>query len=211
MIELKSGVPQGSILSPSLYITYTSDIPPPGPGTTDVLFADDITQIVEYHHGSKNMLAARCKREIERINRYEKLWKIKTSTNKFKILSISATAPAPVAINNNNLQFAESISMLGLKLTRTGFNQHLNERINKAKTELTKLKRFRNLTPKIKTHLFKAFIQPIVEYPILPLNCISKSNVMKIHILQPEDDSQELLRKTLIANDYRRLTLPFAR
>ena len=71
-IEIKSGVPQGSNLSPTLFILYTSDLHPPGPGTTDILFADDITQVVEYHHKSKAMLASRTKREIKRVNDFEK-------------------------------------------------------------------------------------------------------------------------------------------
>ena len=72
IINIRSGVPQGSVISPSLYITYTADLPPPGPNNLDILFADDVTQIVEYPHTSKKMLAIRSKREIERINNYEK-------------------------------------------------------------------------------------------------------------------------------------------
>ena len=200
-ITLESGVPQGGILSPSLFIMYTSDMPPPGGGTTDVLFADDVTQVIEYHHASKQMLAAKTQREINRINNYEKLWKIKTSTNKFKILSISAIKPAKVTINGNDLQFANAISMLGIKLTRTGVNAHVRDKINKAKIELSKLKRFKNLTPKIKTHLYKAFIQPIMEYPILPLCGISKSNIMKIQRIQNR------AIKFITSNDNEHLTI----
>ena len=43
-IELKSGVPQGSILSPTLYILFTADTPPPGQGTTNISFTDDNTK-----------------------------------------------------------------------------------------------------------------------------------------------------------------------
>ena len=74
--SLKSGVPQGSILSPTLYIFYTSDMPGPRHGGTGVMFADDVTQLVEYHHRSKNMLARRTEREIDRINTFKKKWKI---------------------------------------------------------------------------------------------------------------------------------------
>ena len=45
-IKLESGVPQGVILSPTMYILYTRDIPHPGRDCMDVLFVDDITQVI---------------------------------------------------------------------------------------------------------------------------------------------------------------------
>ena len=45
-MKLESGVPQGAILSPTLYIYYTSDLPPPEGRSYDIMFADDITQVI---------------------------------------------------------------------------------------------------------------------------------------------------------------------
>ena len=72
-IQLLSGVPQGSIWSPTLYILFTADIPSPGPGTLDVLFEDDIAQIIIYPGRDREALARRTSREVERINHYQKL------------------------------------------------------------------------------------------------------------------------------------------
>ena len=69
-------------------------------------------------------------------------------------------------------------------MTRTGFNQHVNDRIRMAKLELAKLKRFKNLTPKIKAHLYKALVRSVLEYPTMPLCGISKTNIMRLQSLQ---------------------------
>ncbi|KAF2343476.1 Reverse transcriptase domain [Trinorchestia longiramus] len=42
---IKSGVPQGAVISPALYNFYTHDLPPPTLNTDYIAFADDITRI----------------------------------------------------------------------------------------------------------------------------------------------------------------------
>lgn len=51
-IKLESGVPQGSIISPTLYL-YTSPLPPPTHHHNYISYADDITQIVTHPSKSK--------------------------------------------------------------------------------------------------------------------------------------------------------------
>lgn len=83
---LMAGVPQGSSISPTLYTIYTNDIPEPAYDCTTVQYADDITQIIAYHGKSRHMMVNRTVSEIQKINKFENKWKIKTNSNKFKIV-----------------------------------------------------------------------------------------------------------------------------
>ena len=87
--DVLSGVPQGIVLSPTLFMVYTADLPPPGLGCQDIIFVDDVMQVIEYPHASKKFMARHIEREIQRINTYEKCWKMQTNEEKFKILTIS--------------------------------------------------------------------------------------------------------------------------
>ena len=56
--------------------------------------------------------------------------------------------------------------------------------MNKAKTELAKLYRFVKLSPKIKSHLYKTLILPILEYPAVHCCLASKTNLEKMQRIQ---------------------------
>ena len=81
--SIKSGVPQGSSLSPTLYSMYTSDIPLLSEGCFNIMYADDITQIITYPGKSRMFMTRKTEREISKINSYETKWKIKTNATKF--------------------------------------------------------------------------------------------------------------------------------
>lgn len=180
---LKAGVPQGSVLSPTLFNIYTADI-----GHLQhsdyCAYADDITQVISHHGASKEFLRRKTVRAIEEINEYERRWKIKTNSAKFQILHISKRNPLPITINGTPLQYVQSAKLLGLNITCKGITTHVKQQRNRASNTLRKLRRFKALNPKIKLHLYKALVLPIIDYPCIPTNTIKTTNWKKLQAIQ---------------------------
>ena len=184
-LQLKLGVPQCSILSPSFFIFFTHDLPLPHSDlSTDVIFADDVTQVVEYRGNDREKLAVQSERETVRVNEFETSWKIKTNATKFKMISISKTQPYSVSVNDNNMQFTNDVNLLGLTLTKTGFTKHVNNKINLAEQQMLKLKRFNKLNPKLQVRLYTTMVRLIMEYPPVPNALASRTLTLKMQRVQ---------------------------
>lgn len=182
-INLYSGVPQGSCISPTLFNIYVADIPPPTQSEF-IQYADDITQIITYEGKSKEYMKRKTERAIAEINDYEYKWKIKTNQNKFKILHISKKKPLPITINGQNIPYSGQETILGLKISTNGITSHIKNKKQKATAALQKIKRFGSLNTNIKLHLYKALVLPHLEYPPIPLNTIKQTNKYKLQAVQ---------------------------
>ena len=143
-----------------------------------------------YPGKGKQMLALNTRREIERINEYEKKWKIKTNKNKFQLLSISKTKPPEIRINNEKIDYKDQVNILGLNIKRTGISIHIKQKLAQARIRKGKLKRFDKLTPKIKIHLYKSLTRPVFKYPNTPMCIMSKTNQSKIQSFQNANITQ---------------------
>ena len=183
-IPLKSGVPQGGILSPTLFIMFTADMPPPSAGCYNIIFADDSTQVVTYPGKSKLMLARRTEREVEKINKYEQEWKIQTNKNKFQVISVSSTKPINIQIDNQRRPFDRTATILGLTISTYGIKSHIKQRTGRARSQLQKLKRFKQLKSETRIRLYKALIRPILEYPSIPICVSSQTSLREIQRVQ---------------------------
>ncbi len=92
-------------------------------------------------------------RELGRVNAFEKLWRIQTSEDKFKIIPLAQSFMEQITINNKVIRHTMEGTLLGLKLKSNLFNSHIIERVKKGNGILIKLKRFSKLTPAIKATL----------------------------------------------------------
>ena len=179
-----SGVPQGSNLSPTLYNLYISDISDPLNDCHQFIYADDITQVVTSPWRSREILADRTAADIERVNRFEKEWKIQTNQRKFKVVPIAQRCPEPLVVEGDIQPYSSHAKMLGLTIGRFSYKQHVSERSAQAKANLSKLRRFQNLPLNKRKLLYTAFIRPILEYPPIPLAAVSTHQQLRLQRVQ---------------------------
>ena len=95
--------------------------------------------------------------------------------------------------------------LLGRSISSNGLLSHnITGTINKGSRVLSQLRRFRNLSPKIKTTLIKTLLIPVLEYPPIPICTVSltqKRNIQTvlnkavrfIHCNEPEQMTTEEL------------------
>ena len=130
------------------------------------------------------MIARRAQVNINRVNDFEKKWKIKTNTAKFKLIQLAGKKTEPVIINHQNIPYTKKGTVLGLQISNTGFHTHVTQLKQKAEHTLSTLRRFSSLPAKIKLHLVKSLLVPQITYPSYPLNIISHSNMIKLQRIQ---------------------------
>ncbi len=118
-------------------------------------------------------------REIERMSKFERKWKIKTSGEKFKIIPVAQLKAKKTKVNGKEIETSTPEKLLGLNITSTGFVGHLRRTINKGNGTLSQLRRFSNLSPKIKTILVKTLLIPVMTCPSIPICTASQTQKRK--------------------------------
>lgn len=76
-----------SVLFPTPFTIYTREIRFPINGT-NIIYANDVTQIVGYQDPLTNLAQRIAKREIEGANNYKNKWKIQTNQSKFTAIRL---------------------------------------------------------------------------------------------------------------------------
>lgn len=132
--KIEAGVPQGAVLSPTLYNVYTHDIPK-HPKTDLALYADDTA--IYTTSKSEKIITERLQEHTDHLLTYYNKWGIRINPQKTQAILISKHRKTPynnIKINNDYIIWAKQVKYLGLIIdSGLTYNQHLKYQANKAR------------------------------------------------------------------------------
>jgi hypothetical protein len=111
--DTEAGVPQSSVLSPTLYNVYINDIPQT-PGANFALFADDTCLYATEH--KEGYVLRKFQRLLNSLTAWCKQWNIKIIEEKTQAIYFSRQIIPPdtlPTLNRHNISFVNSIKYIG--------------------------------------------------------------------------------------------------
>ena len=159
-----SGVPQGSVLGPLLFILFINDIVDNLHTSTSVkLFADDIKLYSSFSNTEPSIL----QNQLDIIEQWSSLWQLSISYSKCSIMTIgSHKITFPFSLGTNVIAQVETVNDLGVLInSKLNFKNHIHQIVNKANQRKSLI--FRCFLTRNPSHLKRAFItytRPLLEY-----------------------------------------------
>lgn len=162
--EVTSGVPQGGVLSPTLFSIYTYEVPflTKGLNAISKVYADDTKLYQSFDHGDNMVLQEALKRVIE----WSHTWQLPLAAEKTQVLHIGKENPQhDYVVDGNVLESVEVIRDLGFYITKDlTFGKHISIIVQKAIVACHTI--FRVIKTKNRRALlraYKCYVRPIVE------------------------------------------------
>ena len=168
-MDVLSGVPQGSVLGPLLFIIYINDIVDTL-GCHCYLYADDM-KLYKIIQSSNDCTALQT--DLDRVVEWSSNWKIKLNIAKCKVIRLNGNENMVMpmySISENGhaqaLQKTDSEKDLGIKIdSHLNFDDHIAETVNKANRILGLIRRnFKDLNNSSFCALYKALVRSHLEY-----------------------------------------------
>ena len=187
--KIETGVPQGSILGPLLFLIYINDIVNSSDIVRFILFADDTS--VFFSHKDRRETEKILNIELHKLSNWLTANKLSLNTDKSSVLffrtkNANNNLDSNISINGTMLKEVISAKYLGLQIDN---KLTFNEQITSIKTKLIKgnyiLSKLRHFVPQdLLLNVYNAYIQPFLDYGNLVWCMASPSNLKILSTLQ---------------------------
>lgn len=186
--SIHSGVPQGSVLGPLLYLIFTADVP-----TTDntliATFADD-TAIMSSDF-SPNRASEKLQQHLNILQTWLEQWRIKVNNTKSTQITFTTkhTVCPQTTIYNTPIPMKSEVKYLGLHLDqRLTWQAHIKAKRQQLNLKIKKfywlIGRNSQLSMENKLLLYKIILKPIWTYGIELWGCSKPSNTKILQAFQ---------------------------
>ena len=181
-----SGVPQGSVLGPCLFLAYINDMPEKLSALAR-LFADDTAVYKTISNGHDQ--AGATTKDLQRLADWEESWDMEFHPTKCQTLSITRSRkplqPSYVP-HGHTLENVSSAKYLGVTINNTvSWDDHINNTFSKANRVPGFLRcNIKINASNIKEKAYKVFVRPLLEYTTSVWDPYSQKNIAKIEAVQ---------------------------
>ena len=183
--KVTSGVPQGSVLGPILFIIFINDIHE-GINSCIKLYADDtkLFRVIKDDNDPKTL-----QDDIYRLSSWADKWQLKFHPEKCRILHVGEGNSNYYRLTNTDCDFLPRTQIqkdLGVYIDdKLNFNEHVSRAVTKANQTLGLIRRsFQYLDKETLCLLFKSIVRPLLEYGNTIWHPILKRDIDKIESVQ---------------------------
>lgn len=173
-----SGVPQGTVLGPILFLIYVNDLPV-RLDSLCFLFADDVKVISTLAHGSQ------LQRDLDTISEWSERWDLPLNPAKCVTLSTSQSN-GDIILGGHMLHEAETVKDLGVTLNKTFTpSAQCAAAACKARKVLFLLKgAIKSRAPEVWIPLYCAYVRPHLEYCVQAWSPYLKKDIAVLENVQ---------------------------
>jgi hypothetical protein len=184
-INVRSGVPQGSVLGPCLFLLYINDLPQQLTSKTR-LFADD-TAVYRSILSHDDRLTLQ--QDLDKLAVWEDRWDMRFHPGKCTTLPVTRSHTphsSDYRLHGHLLDTVEKAKYLGVTIQqRLTWDAHITSVIGKASQTLAFLKRSLKVSsPKLKAKAYIAFVRPILEYASSVWDPHTQTDIDRLEMVQ---------------------------